>query len=262
MSPELLCDTLHLTLPALFECEPASRGGVRVQTPMLYPDGSEVQVHVLQREEQVVVTDHGDVLGWLRMQTSAQRLSPGVRKRIGEICDLQGATLERGRLIERCTSPTEVADAVHRVGMAMVRIADIASTFGSRSRSTVADEVDEWLREREFTYEREVRVQGHSRKWRADYRVVNDARTSLVFLLSARNRNAVRNKPERVLATCVDLTIHLAHQQKLALVSLFDDTTGIWRDKDFRLLESHSEVARWSNPKALERILQPVPEDQ
>ena len=258
MTPQLLCDTLRLTLPALFDCAPAPRGGVQVSTPMLYPDGGTVDVFVLERGDLPVVTDHGAAIGWLRMQSVAERLSKRTRGLISEICETQGIALERGRLVLRCESGAQVADAVHRVALAAVRVADISITFTSRMRASVADEVDHWLRDRAFRYDRSVRLHGRSSKeWTVDYRVSADARTSMVFLLSTGSRDATRRIAEHVLAGCVDLRHLRVDQSDLVFVSLFDDTANVWRDEDFSLVEEYSEIALWSRPDQFQQILQP-----
>ena len=52
-----LCDAISRALPALFECTPAPVEGIRVRTPMMYPDGSIVDVFVLERDGGYTVTD-------------------------------------------------------------------------------------------------------------------------------------------------------------------------------------------------------------
>ena len=64
-----------------------------------------------------------------------------------------------------------------------------------------------------------------------------------------------RRLSERVVAQCTDLS-HLAHHQpNTAFVSLFDDTSNVWRDEDFALVERVSRVATWSRPDEFESIL-------
>lgn len=70
------CTTLQQALLALFECSPVPQEGVRVRTPMLYPDGSVVEVFVLERNDGCLVTDFGDALDWLGLQTVSRRSSP------------------------------------------------------------------------------------------------------------------------------------------------------------------------------------------
>ncbi len=41
----------------------------------------------------------------------------------------------------------------------------------------------------------------------------------------------------------------------LKFLSLFDDTSDVWAEEDFRLLEPLSEIARWSQPDELVRVL-------
>ena len=56
-------------LPSRFECSLAPQKGVRVRTPLMYPDGGIVDVFVLERGNGYIVTDFGDALGWLSMQS-------------------------------------------------------------------------------------------------------------------------------------------------------------------------------------------------
>ena len=44
-------------------------------------------------------------------------------------------------------------------------------------------------------------------------------------------------------------------QTHLSFISLFDDSQDVWQDEDFRLVEDLSEVARWSRPDEVERLL-------
>ena len=49
MNAHELCVSLGKSLPALFECTPAPRDGVRVHTPLMYPDGGMVDVFVVEQ---------------------------------------------------------------------------------------------------------------------------------------------------------------------------------------------------------------------
>ncbi len=256
MTPDLLCDSLRITLPAIYECAPAPSEGVRVRTPLTYPDGGAVDVFVLDRGVEHVVTDHGDATGWLRMQSIAEHLSQNQRSLITDICRTQGLEFDRGRLVARCEGVAAVADAVNRVALGAVRVTDIWFTFRSRGAASIADDVDEWLRGRRFSVERQIKAVGRSaREWTVDYRVRSASRTSMIFLLSTGTRGATHRIAEHVLAGCVDLSNLKADRSDLVFVSLFDDTQDVWRDEDFALVEQHSEVALWSRPDEVEQIL-------
>ena len=124
MTPQLLCDILGLTLPALFECAPAPRDGVHVSTPMLYPDGGTVDVFVLSRDDGLLLNDHSEVHGCLHMRTAAERLTPTQRSQIDRICAELDVKLDRGRLILRGVAEADIAEAIERVAGAVARIAE------------------------------------------------------------------------------------------------------------------------------------------
>ena len=256
MTPNLLCDSLRLSLPALYECSPAPMEGVRVRTPLMYPDGDLVDVFVLERGDEWVVTDHGDALGWLIGRSASGNLSPAQNELVEDVCRTQGVELHRGRLLRRCRGDAALADAVERVALSAVRVSDVWFTFRARTRATVGDEVDEWLQRRQFSVERQVKRRGRSsREWTIDYRIASESRLSMVFLLSTGTRGAVRRITEHVLAGWVDLGHLRKTQSNLVFVSLFDDTQDVWREEDFSLLEEFSQIARWSRPDQFAQIL-------
>ena len=49
MNAAALCTTLQQAVPPLFVCSPAPQQGVRVRTPMLYPESNVVDVFVFER---------------------------------------------------------------------------------------------------------------------------------------------------------------------------------------------------------------------
>ncbi len=258
MTPDLLCDTLRLSLPALYECSPAPQEGVRVRTPMMYPDGDLVDVFVLERGSERVVTDHGDALGWLSGRSASGALTATQDAMAQDVCRTQGVELHRGRLLRRCESEAAVADAVQRVALAAVRVADIWFTFRARTQATIGDEVNEWLmsKERQLDVKRQVKNRGgSSREWTIDYEIRSEARTSMVLLLSTGTRGAVRRIIDHAVAGWFDLKHLQQAQSDLAFVSLFNDTEDVWREEDFRLVEEVSEIARWSHPDQFEQIL-------
>ncbi len=256
MNAAELCAALRQGLPALFECAPAPRDAVRVRTPMMYPDGGIVDVFVLGRGDSFTLTDFGETLGWLRMQTVSPKRTPNQRRLIEDVCDTLGLELHRGQLVLRGVAVSELCETVTRLAQGAVRVSDIWFTMRSRSFVSAVEEVGEWLTERDIAFEQSVQQEGRSgNTWTVDYRTYTDARTSLIFLLSTASRSVARRVSEHVVSGWVDLS-HLKNvEPKTAFVSLFDDTSDVWREEDFRMVEDLSEVARWSHPEELEEIL-------
>ena len=256
MNTDELCLSIGETLPALFECAPAPREGVRVRTPLMYPDGGLVDVFVLEHDGRYSITDFGEALGWLRMQSVSTRRSSRQNRMVEDTCQTLGVELHRGQLMLRSGAADVLGETVLRLAQAVVRVSDLWFTLRTRAVETVADEVNEWLVEKEMSFDRAVKQHGRSgRNWTIDYQTRTDHRTSFVFLLSTGSRGAARRIAEHVLAGCVDLSHLKVSQPHLAFVSLFDDTEDVWREEDFGLVEQQSEVARWSRPDELERIL-------
>ena len=256
MNSSDLCASIAQSLPPLFVCSPAPQEGVRVRTPFLYPDGGVVDVFVLERGSSYIVTDFGDALGWLGLQSVSRQRSPKQQALIQDVRQTLRIELFQGQLVLRQVMPDMLAEAVLRVAQAVVRVSDLWFTLRSQYLQTTADEVDEWLREKRIPFERQVSKQGQStRDWTVDFETQTANRTSLIFLLSTGSRGSVRRITEHVLSGCVDLHHLKSTQPSLAFVSLFDDTLDVWRDEDFRLVEEQSEIALWSNPDRLEQIL-------
>ena len=256
MNANILCASVGRTLPPLFVCSPAPREGVRVRTSMLYPDGEVVDVFVLERGSGYTVTDFGDALGWLWLQSISQRRSGRQETLVQDVCRTLRIELFHDQLVLRQVGEDTLGEAVVRVAQAAVRVSDLWFTFRSQSFQNTADEVEEWLREKQIPFDRQVQKQGRStQNWTIDFETYTDNRTSLVFLLSTGSRGTVRRLAEHVLAGCVDLSHLKVNQSGLAFVSLFDDTEDVWRPEDFNLVDELSEIARWSRPDEFESLL-------
>ncbi len=251
-----LCASIGQSLPPLFVCSPAPQEGVRVRTPMLFPDGGVVDVFVLERDNSYIVTDYGDAIGWLGMQSVSRQRSPRQQALVQDVCQTLRIELIQDQLVLRQVMKDGLGESVLRVAQAAVRVSDLWFTFRSQSLQRTADEVDEWLREKRIPFERQIKKPGRSRRsWTVDFETRTDNRTSLVFLLSTGSRGAAQGLIEHVLAGWVDLSHFKAGQPTLAFVSLFDDAQDVWRPEDFNLVSDHSEIARWSNPDEFEALL-------
>ena len=97
---------------------------MRVRTPLVYPDGGVVDVFVLEHDGEVGVTDLGEALGRLRMQSVDAGRSAEQTRRVEDTCQTLGVALHRGQLVLRVGPDTMIAEAVLRVGQAAVRLSD------------------------------------------------------------------------------------------------------------------------------------------
>jgi|DewCreStandDraft_2_1066082.scaffolds.fasta_scaffold19704_2 hypothetical protein len=260
MAPSF-CEDLRQGLGALFVCSPQGRY-LRIRTPYLYPDGDVIDLFCHQEAvgplpgEELTITDLGETIRWLRLQTLSPKRSAKQRALIEDICLTHGVEFYKGMLQARCRPGESVAAVVLRVAQAAIRVADLWLAFRTRSVESVKDEVADWLTKHQFPFEREKKLAGRSgRTWVVDFHVRVPARSSLVYVLSTGSRAAARSIAEHVLAAWYDLNHLTVGPEALQCVSLFDDTLDVWNPEDFRLVESLSTVVKWSDPAEFQKAL-------
>ena len=248
MPDSRICQDLKGGLGALFTC--SEQGDYqRIRTPYLYPDGDNIDVFCRAEGDVVRVSDLAETAGWLRMQSTSPRRSQGQKRLIEDACMTHGVEFYRGMLQARCRAGDELAEVVTRVAQAALRVSDLWFTFRTRTVQRVTDDVASFLIEREFGFDRDEKLAGRSgRDWTIDFLVRTKQRSSLVQILSTGNRASARRFCEHVLAGWYDLNHFREGANALRFVSLFDDSADVWRDEDFKLVESISTVSHWSRP--------------
>ncbi len=249
------CDRIGLELGAMFECKPHGEY-VRVRTPFWYPDGGVVDVFLKLNDQDFTITDLGESLGWLKLQSVSGKRSPKQQRLLQDICMTSGVELFQGQLMIRGKAPAGISEAILRLGQAALRATDLWFTMRTRSVESVADEVTDYLHEQKIAFERSVKLAGRSgRDWTVDIHARTADHSSLVFVLASGSRASAKRVAEHVVAGWHDLSSLKVGPQGLRFVSLFDDTSDVWSEHDFRLVESLSEIARWSRPDEFASLL-------
>ena len=133
LTPGELSRRISGSIPGLFACSPAPFGRVRVKTPILYPDGGIVDVFVEERGATWCVTDLGEALGWLGLQSVSDRRSPKQDEMIEEVCRALRVTLRRGQLELPVATLDDLGDAVLVLAQTVARVAD--ASFLERPRA-------------------------------------------------------------------------------------------------------------------------------
>ncbi len=226
----------------------------QVATPFLYPDGDTIDVFLLVEDDTILVTDFGETMRWLCMQSLSMRLSAKQTRLVSDICLTHGVAFRRGVIETRC-HPNELASAIVQVAQVASRVADVWFTFRARTPPSITSQVADYLERHNLPFERPPRLTGYSkRSWSIDFQVRTYESKFLVNVLSASNRSAARRITDRVVATWYDLG-PAVQDQGIGFISLFDDTADVWTDKDYNLVESLSRVSQWSDPEGLAKNL-------
>ena len=256
-----ICAAVKNKMGDLFACEMVGEY-LCIRTPYLYPDGDVIDLYCEQDGDGVLVTDMGETTGWLQLMSVAPRRTPRQNKLIEGVCRTHGVEFYRGMLQASCRPGDDLADVCNRVAQASLRVSDIWFTFHypkTASAASTADDVAKYLSKRRLEYKRAKKMAGRSgHEWKVDFHVENTARGSLVYVLDKDSRAAADRRADHVVAAWHDLS-HLnrraAGPNGLEFVTLFDDAVDIWRDEDFRRVESLSAVARWSQPDEFVKML-------
>lgn len=246
----VFCEQLKNQLGEMFVCSQVPNDLVRVRTPFWFPDGGVIDLFVREaRPSGFDVTDLGESLGWLRSQSMASKRSPKQDKLIDDVCLTLGVQLFKGQLVLR-TSPEKVAQSVMKIGQAAVRLSDLWFTMRTRAVESVGDEVEDLLTEQNVSFERSPKLTGRSgRMWTLDFQTRTNGKNTLISVLSSGNHAAGRRVAEHVVAAWHDLSPYKLSAAPTRFLSLVDDTTDVFQEEDFKLVESASDrVARWSRP--------------
>lgn len=249
------CELITAQMGLLFTCEPLDRY-IRIQTPFLYPDGDIIDIFYQEKENAATLTDLGETVRWLKMQTVSQRRSPRQHQLISDICLNHNIEFYRGMFTVRVRQSDDLAKAVMRLSQGILRASDLWFTFRTKAGESIVDEVEDLLREHSIRFYREPRVAGRSATvWRPDFQIRQPMHSSFVRVLSTGSRAAAHDIAARTSAMWHDLS-HLAIGPEASkFVSLFDDTLDVWSEEDFRLVGNISDIAHWSrSDEFLEKI--------
>ena len=251
-----VCTAIRSGLGPMFECS-VNGDYVRVRTPFLYPDGDFIDLFLKSANQGVTtVSDLGETVRWLNSNTLSTKRYPKQAGLISDISQTHGVEFFRGMLKARSTDPSALADAVTRVSQAALRISDLIFTARLRSVESVTDEVADFLQELHLPFERNKKLIGRSGKsWKIDFQVSAPQRSSLISVLSSGSRSVAQQITKSVVASWYDLSQYRASPEPLAFITLVDDSADVWSEEDFNLVESISEVARWSVPETLSQLL-------
>lgn len=246
----ITCESINQQMGALYCCSQV-KDFIRIRTPFLYPDGDYIDLFLKTEDDVQSVTDLGETVRWLRMQTLSEKRTKKQRQLIADICLTHNVEFFKGMLMVRSRAGEE-ASALMRLAQAVLRVSDLWFTFRYRSIETVKDEVEGFLQEKGINYERSEKLQGRSgRIWTPDFHTRTSRRSSLIMVLSTGSKAAGRVATEHVVAAWHDLNYLVSGQEALQFISLFDDTMDVWTPEDFGLVESISELAYWSKPDEL-----------
>jgi len=251
------CQLIEKQMGELFRCSEVGKY-IRIRTPFLYPDGDFIDIfwEPENGSDPVTLSDLGETVRWLRMQTIVPRRTSKQTQMIHDICQTHNVEFYRGMLQARYRPSDNLAMVVTRLSQAALRTADIWFTYRNRAVESVTEQISEFLTESRIPFDSNVSLPGRSGKtWTINFQTRAASRSSLVQVLSTGSRGATRRLTDHAVAAWHDLSQFKVGPEALHFISLFDDTSDIWSSEDFRQLEDLSEIGRWSQPEEFALLL-------
>lgn len=240
------CDLITEQMGLLYTCSPVGQY-IRIQTPFLYPDGDIIDVFFQGEGNIGTLTDLGETLRWLRMQTVSQKQSRKQQQLIADVCLTHNIELYQGMLMARVRRPQDFADAIARLCQCILRMSDLWFTFRNKIGESIADDVEDFLQEKNITFNRSPKILGRSAKpWRPDFQTRGKEHSSFVRVLSTGSRAVAREMVFQSTAMWHDLSYLNVGKEAIQFISLFDDTVDVWNQEDIELVDSLSDIAYWS----------------
>lgn len=249
------CELVNRQIGELFRCTEMN-GRVRIRTPFMYPDGDYIDLFAKTSDGATIISDLGETVRWLRMQTVAPRRTAKQQQLIRDVSVTHGVEFYRGMLSLRVQDDEHFGSCVTRLSQAAMRVADLWFTFRTRAYESISDEVSDYFSENEIPFDRGESLVGRSgRSYTIDFHTRTPKRSSLVAVLSTGSHSATSRIVEHVVATWFDLSHLKIGPESLQFVSLFDDTLDVWAPEDFKLVEEFATIARWSAPDEFRKLL-------
>jgi hypothetical protein len=241
------CQQIADTIGQLYTCSEVN-GFVRIRTPYLYPDGDVIDLFF--KPETQTLTDLGETLRWLDLQTFRQSLAKKQEWFLQDIQVTYGIELYDGMLLVRVQN--NLAEAITRLAQGAIATSNLWLLNRTRLASTVNDDVAELLEEHHISYERDIKLVGRSaRPWFIDFQTRHAQRSTLIKVLSTGNRSAANNKVNNTVAAWVDLNQLQLTTEPLRFISLFDDNLDVWSSSHLSQLAEFSEICYLSQPAEL-----------
>ena len=98
-------------------------GRIRIRTHFLFPDGDVIDVYVHEQDVAFTVTDLGESLRWLRMQTAGQQITAKQRRSVSDVCVHHGVEVLRDEITVHVTALESLPAAIKRLAQASLYVA-------------------------------------------------------------------------------------------------------------------------------------------
>ena len=231
-------------------------GHARIQTAFLYPEGSYVDLFLVEDAPLLRayrLSDLGQTLDWLLDVQVRPWLSRKRQAFLSDALQTCGVSQQGGSLEIVLPSLDELASGIVRVGQACVRVADLIYTRRSTVQAPIAEELEEIIADTELSYEANTELEGRfGNRVRVDFLVRGSHLNSAVIAWSNASTSQAHVQANEVFRRWYDLKIPGRSEQR---VTVWDDRFDAYRADDLDRIRDVSELVALSDRGTLRELL-------
>jgi hypothetical protein len=232
------------------------KGHVRLETAFLYPDGSSIDVFVVEESalfRAMKLSDLGQTTSWLLDVQVKPWLSKKRQRFVEDALRIYDVRQAGGALERPLVSADALIDGVVKLAQACVRVADLAYTRRSSLQSSVTEDLEEILADSELDFEPNRELEGrHGTKVRVDFLVKGPRVSSALLALASGSTSQAHVVANEIFRRWYDLDVPARAVNR---VTVFDDRFDVYREEDLRRLRDVSDVIAISDRQTLKDVL-------
>lgn len=241
------------------DCELLEDGSLRIATPLLYPDGSNVDVFYRVSQDLFpapYLTDLGQTVAYLADLHVYPHGSNRRRQALQSVCKTLDVTDGNGELMIPLDSlkTLDLGGHISRLAQACVRVADLCYTQIFRSESSFKDDVADFLTSANVLYFPDIYFEGRfGKKVTVDFSARGKTSKNLVITLSTPNQTAAHSVANETLRKWYDLD---RYRKDYGFLTVYDSSSDAFRSDDLERLGSLSSIVSFpAEADALSEIL-------
>lgn len=232
-------------------------GHLRVETKLLYPDGSNIDVFVEKRNERVpagtTISDFGQTFFTLYEHQVQPWETRSRLEKLKETVRSLGVELIDDKLSIGVDSLENVQDAVLRLAQACLRASCFIFTRRITQPATFAEEVRQTIEATNLPIKKDKKLQGpYGAMVRVDYRVKGKNRFSSILSMSATRLSHAHNQANEIFRKWSDLRNANVPDQ---FVTIYDSRSGVSRPDDLERLGTISKVVPITRSHYIQELL-------
>jgi hypothetical protein len=232
------------------------KGHVRIETAFLYPDGSSVDVFLVDDAPLFApgkLSDFGQTTSWLLDVQIRPWLSKKRQRFVEDALRIYGVEQHGGALEFSLESLDQLTDGLVKLGQACVRVADLSYTRRSSFTTAITEELEEFIGDSELEFEVNKELIGrHGRPVRVDFLVHGQRTSSALLTLASGSASQAHVAANEIFRRWYDLDSPERAEQR---ITVLDDRHDVYRDDDIARLKELSDVVAFSDRQTLRDLL-------